>query len=49
MPPTEAIARAIGSSGGGGIIVGGVVLALLALGLLFVIPAGQFGRRRDDS
>jgi hypothetical protein len=29
-------------------MVGGVVLALLALGLLFVVPAGRFGRRRDD-
>jgi uncharacterized repeat protein (TIGR01451 family) len=48
VPPTEAIARAITSTGDGGIMVGGVVLALLALGLLFVVPAGRFGRRRDD-
>ena len=51
VPPTEAIAQAIGLGPGGSTMVGAVavaLLALLALGLLFVIPAGRLGRRRDD-
>ena len=48
-PPTEAVSEAIRALGpSGSLMVGGVVLALLALGLLFVIPAGPRGRRSDD-
>ncbi len=48
VPPTEAIAQAMGLGPGGSTMVGAVAVALLALGLLFVIPAGRLGRRRDD-
>jgi len=48
QPPTDAIGQALGE--GGGVIGGGMLVALLALVLLFVIPAGSLGlgRRRDD-
>ncbi len=49
IPPTEAIAQAIGVVGpAGSAIAGGIILALLALGLLFLIPAGRLKRRRDE-